>query len=327
MTRRRLVGQLAQLARGLLQEWHRGFGRSFNSLLFDARGIEYDVGDALPLPRVGNVHESVGCLDDRRIGELGIVIFQNNDRFPRFAIGRDCDIERRAIRRGIVVNEERASIFKLDGINAAIRVRQGSGSGIAPGFAIVGGPPFVDFFLMAAAKELEEAVAVIEKRGLDEFDGIAVVEGLGFRPGLAEITRGFEMDFRAVVFGARGGEDGAIGKLNGFVLGGTDDAIGKTMRCGPGCAVVGGAHHHAPPGRRGGAYFIEEEERAVFGLEKNGIPTGETGSSGLDAGGNFDEWGPMRAVISGNPDSDVRSAFAGAAEPRRDEARLGLRDG
>ena len=82
--------------------------------------------------------------------------------------------------------------------------------------------------------------------------------------------------------------------------------------------------HHFAGGR---SDFIEEKERSVARLKKRGIPTGIALGLVLDPIRHLHGCTPLAGFEVGEPDANVRVAFALAAEPGSNDVAGGLDQG
>ena len=164
--------------------------------------IENHVFDALALPGIGDVDESVAGLNDCRIRIFTWLIFEDYHRLPMNTITGKRHIQRRALSSAVVVHQQSASILQRDRIDSTVRIGKSAGSHRRPGFAAVSGPALGDLLLPAPAEYLHSSLAMGDYSRLDRGELFAVVERLGFRPGHAEIRSALKMDLPARVFGA-----------------------------------------------------------------------------------------------------------------------------
>ena len=94
------------------------------------RRIEHGVFHSFPLPSVSDVDFAVAGLDDGGVGIFARCALEDEDRFPRFAIRGDGDVEHVAAgwendaARGVVIHDELATVLEGDGVGAGVRVRQ-----------------------------------------------------------------------------------------------------------------------------------------------------------------------------------------------------------
>ena len=149
--------------------------------------------DAPAFPGVGDVHQSIARLDDRRIGEAARrigVVFQHQDGVPRQTVVGERHIEGAAalvVRAGadvVIVNQQLAAIAQRHGIRAGIRVGQIEQGHLSPGRAAVVRPDLKNLVIVRATHGFERAVGQEQKAGLNRADGCAVVQRAGCGPRL-----------------------------------------------------------------------------------------------------------------------------------------------
>jgi hypothetical protein len=89
------------------------------------RGVNDGMLHQLALPCIGDVHETIGGLDDGGIAELSLgLILEYQRGLPGDAVLTDRQIERTASLGGVVINQEMTSVLQGHGISPGIRVRQ-----------------------------------------------------------------------------------------------------------------------------------------------------------------------------------------------------------
>jgi hypothetical protein len=79
----------------------------------------------LALPGIGDVDESVGRLDDRRITELGLgFVLEDQRGFPSDAVLAEGEIQRAASLRGVIIDQQVATILQGDRVGPGVRIRE-----------------------------------------------------------------------------------------------------------------------------------------------------------------------------------------------------------
>ena len=294
----------------------------------DLLGIDHYMFDPLAFPGVGDVNEAIVALNNGWIRIFARFGFEREGGLPVSAVLGNGHIERGATGGGVVVNDPRASVEQLHGVDSAVRIWEGGFRHGAPGFSGVMGPGFRDRVFRAATDDLKVGGAMNEDGRLNGTEFGRVVQWAGFFPAPAVFEGEFEVDFPAGVFRAGGAEEGAIGEFDRFIFDRAEKPVGEPLGKGPGFALVGGRHHHAPPGGGAGADFEKQEERSVSGLEKHRVPAGQSFFSiGLNAIGGLAGSGPFFSGEARIPNADVGIFFSGAAEPCGNEAIGSFGDG
>ena len=182
------------------------------------------------------------------------------------------------------------------------------------------------------ADRQESAVFEEEDAGLDGGGTARALLDGELLPGDTVIAAALEMDLPAWAgfqpFRAAAGQDGAIRQLHGFVLDGSQDAVGQPARLPPRPTVVLAETQHAPPLDRIRPDLVIKLQRAFLGLEQHRIPTRESPAIRLRAFGELDGRRPPAVDVTGRPDRDVRFPLGFSGEPSRDQrAILRLDDG
>src|SRR5262249_16580912 len=105
-----------------------------------------------------------------------------------------------------------------------------------------------------------------------------------------------------------------------LVLDGTEDRRRKAPRLAPRPTEVARRSHHAPPRLRARPNLVEQHQRGTGHVDEDRIPARIARAIRLRAGRDLDRRGPSAALVSREPDPDVRRAFTRAAKPGRDQA-------
>src|SRR4249919_3958744 len=136
-------------------------------MLFQLRGIDHHMLDALAFPRVRDVHAAIARLNHRRIRMLTWSRFDDERGMPHGPVFRNRDLERVASGSARIVDKEESPIGEADGVDARTWVGQRGCRHSSPRTAAVIRSRLCDDALSAATQDLKRCCRVSEKRWLN----------------------------------------------------------------------------------------------------------------------------------------------------------------
>ena len=156
--------------------------------------------DALALPGVGDVHQTVTRLDYGGVRILTGSTLQRQHRCPVISVRGERHVQRGPTLRRVIVDQQKATVAQCDGVDARVRVGDIDEAHRSPSRAIVGRIDCEKFALLSTPYRSKMTATQVKSARLDCSDVSAIVDGAGNMPCPAQILRTFKMHAPPLIF-------------------------------------------------------------------------------------------------------------------------------